>query len=477
MDLVLVQTKLTEYLNTLPLPTLRIIGRRYGLGNSTNIHKPDLIKIMVDIMTGRMEPPPRSNRGAPAKDTYVDPNIITQIEQIRHEADEIAEADSDLQVHAGIGHSPARLAMGVLEIIPSGYGFLRAENCQPSTTGSDVFISGASIHALRLRQGDLVTCTTKPRVRNDSPAIDSVLSVNGVDIGLYENRLAFDSLTPVYPSEKIELSRGSNDLSLRAIDFFTPIGKGQRGLIIAPPKAGKTTLLKSIASAITTNYPDIKLFVLLIDERPEEVTDFRTSVPSAEVIYSTFDESPEHHIRAATLTIERAKRLVEIGKDVVVLLDSITKLTRAYNFAGPGSGKILTGGLDAAAFLEPKRFFGAARNLAEQGSLTVLATALVDTGSRMDDVVYEEFKGTGNCDIVLSRELAEKRTFPAIDLRRSGTRKEELLLAPDELDAVIRLRDRGFLDNTPGILDMLGRTEDNSEFIDRLPEWMRIYKS
>ncbi len=482
MDLIIAETNYIQYLNTLPLATLRVLGREYGAPQASASHKEDLVKSIASILSGRSKPVPRSNRGAPAKTTFIDPAILQELEKIKKNAESIVHTQHVYTVaSAGEVKSPfdeylRPVSAGVLEIMQGGYGFLRAKNCQPSADG-DVFLAAPVIHAMKLREGDYVTCTTKPRLKNESPAIDKVLTVNELSVGRYENRPNFDSLTAQYPNEKIRLSAASDDLSLRELDLFVPIGKGQRGLIIAPPKAGKTTLLKAIARAISETYPEMVTIVLLIDERPEEVTDFRTSVKRAEVVFSTFDEGAEHHIRAAHLTMERAKRLVEQGKDVIILLDSLTKLTRAFNYAVENSGKTLTGGLDAAALAEPKRFFGAARNTVEGGSLTILATALVETGSRMDDIIYEEFKGTGNADIFLSRDLAEKRIFPAMDIRRSGTRKEELLLTKTELSAVYKLRERGIVENAAGLLEMLKKTQTNADFAEKVPEWLRVYKT
>lgn len=475
------ETRYREYLDTLSLTTLRLLGRENGVAQASSIKKSGLIDGIVAVLTGKSQPAPRSKRGAPVKHSYLDPEVSRKLEEIRKE---YRYDGGKKEVVTGVSSPdlPDRplydepVYSGILEIMQGGYGFLRAKNCQPSS-GGDVFIAAPVLHAMRLREGDFVACTAKPRQKNDSPALDEILSVNGLPVGEYERRPFFDSLTAQYAKEKIELSKENPCLSLRVLDLFAPIGKGQRALIIAPPKAGKTTLLKEIASAIAAHHEEISLIVLLIDERPEEVTDFRTSVPEAQVVYSTFDEGAEHHIRAAELTIEHAKRMAEHGRDVVILLDSLTKLTRAYNYASESSGKTLSGGLEAGALAEPKRFFGAARNTVEGGSVTILATALVDTGSRMDDVIYEEFKGTGNADIFLSRELAERRIFPAIDVRKSGTRKEELLLSQEELSAVYKLRERGITENVTGLLDMMKRTADNAEFIGRLPEWLRIYKN
>ena len=481
MELKTTEQRYREFLDTLPLSTLRILGRQLGMSHASSNNKSVLIDEIIDILTGKQQPVPRSNRGAPVKQTYIDPAIFDKLDEIKRlGADDRREREAVFEVASDEHDAPpsyeAPVYTGILEITGGGYGFVRAHNCQPSATGEDVFLPAPFIHARKLREGDFIACTAKPRQKNDSAAVESLLSVNGLPVGGYEDRPHFDSLTAQYATQKICLSEGCNELSLRILDLFSPIGKGQRALIIAPPKAGKTTLLKNVAHAVGEYHRELVLIVLLIDERPEEVTDMCESVPAAQIISSTFDEGAEHHVRAARLALEHAKRYAELGKDVVILLDSLTKLTRAYNYLSDNSGKTLSGGLDAGAFSEPKRFFGAARNTKEAGSITILATVLVETGSRMDDVIYEEFKGTGNSDIFLSRELAERRVFPAIDIRRSGTRKEELLLSSDELGAVYKLRERGITD-TAGILEMLKRTSDNTEFIARLPEWLRIYKN
>ena len=480
MELKTTQQRYREYLDTLPLSTLRILGRQEGVGQASSNNKDALIEAIVNLLTGKAQPAPRSNRGAPAKQTFLDPAVREKLEEIRLQGEEESrQRRTILEVASEDEAQPFDLPVytGILEILQGGYGFIRARNCQPSATGEDVFVSAPLIHSLNLREGDFIACTAKPRQKNEAAALSEVLSVNGLAVGKYERRPVFDQLRAQYPEEKFALSQVNGDLSLRVLDLFAPIGKGQRALIVAPPKAGKTTLLKSVARALERNYPETILIVLLIDERPEEVTDFAKSVRSAQVVYSTFDEGAEHHVRAARLVMEHAKRMAEQGKDVVILLDSLTKLTRAHNYLAESSGKTLSGGLDAGALAEPKRFFGAARNTLEAGSITVLATVLVETGSRLDDVVYEEFRGTGNADVVLSRELAERRIFPAIDLRRSGTRKEELLLSAEELDAAYKLRERGIAGNTAGLLDMMKKTADNAEFVSRLPEWLRLYKS
>lgn len=354
---------------------------------------------------------------------------------------------------------------GVLEILPEGYGFLRPINYLPSK--EDIYISSSQIRKFDLRTGDLVSgkCRT-PKENERYFGLLQVNAVNGQSPELAAERLHFPALTPLYPQKKLTLETSPTNLSTRIMDVLAPVGLGQRGLIVAPPKAGKTLLLKEIANSISTNNPEIELFVLLIDERPEEVTDMQRSV-KGEVVASTFDELPENHIKVAELVLERALRLVEAKKDVVILLDSITRLARAYNLVIPPSGRTLSGGIDPAAFHRPKRFFGSARNVEEGGSLTILATALIDTGSRMDDIIYEEFKGTGNMELHLDRKLAERRIFPAIDIRRSGTRREEVLLSKEELDAIwaVRKNMNESHDFVEGFLKKLRNTKTNTEFL------------
>ncbi len=357
---------------------------------------------------------------------------------------------------------------GVLEILPEGYGFLRPINYLPSS--EDIYISQSQIRRFDLRMGDLVSGKVRPPKENERYfGLLQVEAVNGQDPELAAERLHFPALTPLYPQKKLVLETSPDKISARLMDLIAPVGLGQRGLIVAPPKAGKTMLLKEIANSITANHPDIHLFVLLIDERPEEVTDMQRSV-KGEVIASTFDELPENHIKVAELVLERAKRLVEHKKDVVILLDSITRLARAYNLVIPPSGRTLSGGIDPAAFHRPKRFFGSARNIEEGGSLTILATSLIETGSRMDDVIYEEFKGTGNMELHLDRKLAERRIFPAIDIRRSGTRREELLLTKEELDKLwtIRKNMNDSHDYVDSFIKKLAESKTNSEFLQNI---------
>jgi len=371
---------------------------------------------------------------------------------------------------------------GVLEIMADGFGFLRMENFLPGA--GDIYVSPSQIRRFNLKTGDLVGGNIRiPKENEKFAALLYVKTINGDLPETALKRKNFEDLIPIYPLEKIKLEIEPRELSTRLIDLIAPIGKGQRGMIVAPPKAGKTILLKKIANAIKTNHPSMHLIVLLIDERPEEVTDMQRSIegPQADVVYSTFDEQPEHHKRVAEMVLERAKRLVEQGKDLIILLDSITRLARAYNLTVPPSGRTLSGGLDPAALHMPKKFFGAARNIEDGGSLTILATALVDTGSRMDDVVFEEFKGTGNMELVLDRKLSEKRIFPAIDINKSGTRREENLLNQAELDAVYSIRrvmsKMTTVDMTENVVDMLVKTRTNEEFVQRVPALENIYNS
>ena len=371
-------------------------------------------------------------------------------------------------------------ANGILEVHPDGYGFLRTENYLPGNR--DVYISMAQIRKFNLKTGDKVKGKTRPAKEGERLlALLYIESINDEPVENCIKRRPFEELTPIYPNEryKLENPRMARDMSIRVIDLISPIGKGQRGLVVAPPKAGKTIMLKKIANSITYNYPEAELLVLLIDERPEEVTDMQRSI-KGEVIYSTFDEKPDNHTRVAEMVIERAKRLVEHGRDVVVLLDSITRLARAYNLTVPPSGRTLSGGLDPSSLYKPKRFFGAARNIENGGSLTIIATALVETGSRMDEIIYEEFKGTGNMELHLDRKLSEKRIFPAIDLAKSGTRREELLLSNAEREGIWSMRRVLSSGNTSEVteqlLGMLVRTQTNTEFLVRLKECLNIWE-
>ncbi len=363
-----------------------------------------------------------------------------------------------------------RFTDGILELHPDGYGFLRSDSCLPGRL--DVYVSPSQIKRFTLRDGDLVTGMIRgPKNDERYFALLKAEEVNHMDPDQSRRRPQFQELTPLHPNEHLKLEHDPNEISTRIIDLFCPVGKGQRGLIVSPPKAGKTTLLKKIANGINANHPDIKLFVLLVDERPEEVTDFTRSIESGEVVAATFDQEPKHHTRIAELVTDRAKRLVELGHDVVILMDSVTRLARAYNLSIPASGKLLSGGMDPTALYKPKEFFGAARNIEEGGSLTIIATALVDTGSKLDQVVFEEFKGTGNMELILDRTMQNKRVFPAIDIEQSGTRKEELLLGEKELNRMWILRKMmGDLNDPLAAMEFiktkLEATKDNNQFLE-----------
>lgn len=381
-----------------------------------------------------------------------------------------AEPKADLQdLDSGIE------ANGILEVMPDGFGFIRCENFLPGD--NDVYVAPSQIRRFNMKTGDIIRGSRRVKSATEKfAALLYVKTINGYPTSVVEHRPNFEDLTPIFPNQRLnlEVRGGKNTTAMRVMDLLAPIGKGQRGLIVSPPKAGKTTLLKQVAKAVTTNYPDMHMIILLIDERPEEVTDIREAIegPNVEVIYSTFDELPEHHKRVSEMVVARAKRLVEHGKDVMILLDSITRLSRAYNLIVPPSGRTLSGGLDPAALYSPKRFFGAARNMREGGSLTILATALVDTGSRMDDVVYEEFKGTGNMELMLNRKLQEKRVFPAIDIPKSGTRREDLLLDKEEQEAayIMRKAMNGMKaeEAVDNLLTMFSRTKNNEELVQQI---------
>lgn len=376
---------------------------------------------------------------------------------------------------AGQAENGLLMTEGILEILPDRYGFLRPFAYTPSQ--DDIYISPSQIRRFDLRTGDRVRGLARPPKDNEKFfALLRVEAVNGLNPDLSPERLHFDGLTPIYPNERITIETGQESISSRMIDLIAPIGKGQRGLIVAPPKAGKTLLLKEMANSIATNYPDIEILILLIDERPEEVTDMQRSV-KGEVIASTFDEPPENHVKVSEMVLERAKRLVEHKKDVVILMDSITRLARAYNLVVPPSGRTLSGGVDPSSLHRPKRFFGAARKIEEGGSLTILATALIETGSRMDDVIFEEFKGTGNMELILDRKLTERRIFPAIDVKRSGTRREELLLSKEELEFIWHFRkvfSTAGLEATEMMIDAMKKTKKNMDLLRVFPKLFNI---
>ena len=418
---------------------------------------------------------PAPQQSVQPQQTPFQPRFPRRQEFVPQDPSEVNQAVSDM-----LAAGDCATGGGLLEIMPDGYGFLRAENCSPGPR--DVYVSIAQIRRFNLRTGDRVQGRTRPQREGDRyNALLFIDSINGDSPEKAIGRPRFDALTPIYPEERIrmESGEGRGDMALRVIDMLAPIGKGQRALIVSQPKAGKTVLLKKIANAITENHPEMKVIVLLIDERPEEVTDMQRSI-RGDVVYSTFDELPENHTRVSEMVLEHAQRMVESGKDVVILLDSITRLARAYNLVIPPTGRTLSGGIDPGALHRPKRFFGAARNIENGGSLTIVATALVETGSRMDDIIYEEFKGTGNSEIHLDRKLSEKRIFPAIDMNRSGTRREELLLTPEELEGEYAVRrllaNNSTQDTTEQMLGMLEKTANNGEFFQRLKGWIAVWE-
>lgn len=398
-------------------------------------------------------------------DRYARRGLVRPDQQIVHKNDINPDLDS------------GEVAHGILEVMNDGFGFIRSSNYLPGE--NDVYVAPSQIRRFSLKTGDIIEGNIRIRSQNEKfSALLYVKSVNGMDPEETKKRFNFEDMTPIFPEERIRLEKPGASIAMRVMDLMCPVGKGQRGMIVSPPKAGKTTLLKEVAKSVKYNNPEIHLIILLIDERPEEVTDLREALegPNVEVIYSTFDELPEHHKRVAEMVIERAKRLVEHKEDVMILLDSITRLTRAYNLTEPSSGRTLSGGLDPVALHMPKRFFGAARNMREGGSLTILATALTETGSKMDDVVYEEFKGTGNMEMILNRKLSERRIFPAVDLVKSGTRRDDLLLTPDEQDCVATIR-RSFIgargeEATDSVLELFSKTRTNGEFVSMVKKHM-----
>ena len=419
----------------------------------------------------RTEKSEQTNRGERQEDySERGERVIRQMprQQEPLSAQEVADLDSGIE------------ANGILEVMPDGFGFIRCENFLPGD--NDVYVAPSQIRRFNLKTGDIIVGNRRVKTAAEKfAALLYIRNVNGYPISVVERRPNFEDLTPVFPNQRLHMEvPGKSSTAMRIVDLLSPIGKGQRGMIVSPPKAGKTTLMKQVAQAVTTNHPDMHLIILLIDERPEEVTDIKESVvgDNVEVIYSTFDELPDRHKRVSEMVIERAKRLVEHGRDVIILLDSITRLARAYNLVVPPSGRTLSGGLDPAALHMPKRFFGAARNMREGGSLTILATALVDTGSRMDDVIYEEFKGTGNMELVLDRKLSEKRIFPAVDILKSGTRRDDLLLTAEEAEAVDIIRKATNTlkpeESVEKILELFARTKNNWEFAESVKK-MRFY--
>lgn len=434
-----------EKYESLPLSTLKDLAKARGLKGISTMKKAELVERMLE----EDEKEKQASR-----------------EQVK----EMSANTGDKEVHDIDRLDSGITACGILEVLPDGYGFIRSANYLPGE--NDVYVSPSQIRKFNLKTGDILEGNTRIKTQQEKfSALLYLTKINGIDPMKAMRRTNFEDMTPIFPDERLRMECGKTSTAMRIVDLLSPIGKGQRGMIVSPPKAGKTTLLKQVALSVRKNNPEIHLLILLIDERPEEVTDIKETIEgdNVEVIYSTFDELPEHHKRVSEMVIERAKRLVEHKKDVMILLDSITRLARAYNLTVPPSGRTLSGGLDPAALHMPKRFFGAARNMRGGGSLTILATALVNTGSKMDDVIYEEFKGTGNMELVLDRKLSEKRVFPAIDIPQSGTRREDLLLSREEQEAVDTMRRalNGMRadEAVENILNMYSRTRNNEELI------------
>ena len=452
-------------LESLTLLELKKLAKENNIRNIAKLKKEELIEVLKSIQNKSFE----EDEDYIEDEDEIESETIEEIKP-RYDAtdDEIENLEEQNEIAYQVNNEEDEIIEGILEVLPDGYGFLRGDNYLSSTR--DVYISPVQIRRFRLVTGDLVKGIARCKEGEKFPSLIFVGEVNGEHPEKAAKRTRFEDLTPIYPDERLRLETIQSNYATRMIDIISPIGKGQRGLIVAQPKAGKTTLLKEIANSITANNPEVKLIVLLIDERPEEVTDMKRSI-NGEVIYSTFDELPEHHAKVAEMVIERAKRLVEQGKDVVVLLDSITRLARAYNLVVPASGRTLSGGIDPASLHKPKKFFGAARNIENGGSLTILATALTETGSRMDDVIFEEFKGTGNMEVLLDRTLAEKRIFPAIDINRSNTRREDLLLNEKELEVAGLIRkamsNMPAADSTEQILKVIKASKNNDDFMDK----------
>lgn len=463
-----------EKYESLALVDLKAVAKARGLRGISTMKKDELVEAMLaadekDKAEGKGVQQPKgvvTPKAVERKETKIREEVKAK-EDSRNKEEKTTQAEEEKtleELDSGIS------AHGILEVMPDGFGFIRCENYLPGE--NDVYVAPSQIRRFGLKTGDILEGNTRVRTQGEKfAALLYVKSINGYTPEESSKRYNFEDMTPIFPNERLHLEMPGASVAMRVMDLISPVGKGQRGMIVSPPKAGKTTLLKDVAKSIKRNSPEVHLIILLIDERPEEVTDIKEAIegPNVEVIYSTFDELPEHHKRVSEMVIERGKRLVEHGKDVVILIDSITRLARAYNLIVPPSGRTLSGGLDPAALHMPKRFFGAARNMREGGSLTILATALVDTGSKMDDVVYEEFKGTGNMELMLDRKLSEKRIFPAIDIPRSSTRREDLLLSQDELDAmnIIRKALNGLKpeESLDKILDLFAKTRNNQEFV------------
>ena len=442
-----------ERYESLALQNLREIAKKRGMKKISTLKKADLIDALL-----------KKDEEDAAQLAAQNGGRIPRAEQKKPDTPIVHKNEMPSELDSG------QLANGILEVMPDGYGFIRCANYLPGD--NDIYVAPSQIRRFNLKTGDIVKGNIRVKTQSEKfGALLFVKSVNEMKPEEANKRYNFEDMTPIFPEERIRLEKPGAGVSMRVMDLMCPVGKGQRGMIVSPPKAGKTTLMKEVAKSVKANNPEIHLIILLIDERPEEVTDIKEAIegPNVEVIYSTFDELPEHHKRVSEMVIERAKRLVEHKKDVMILLDSITRLTRAYNLTEPSSGRTLSGGLDPAALHMPKRFFGAARNMREGGSLTILATALIETGSKMDEVVYEEFKGTGNMEMVLDRKLSERRIFPAIDIQKSSTRRDDLLLTPDELESINMLR-RAFNgvkseEAVNQVLDLFSKTRNNGEFV------------
>ena len=442
-----------ERYESLALQNLKEIAKKRGMKGISALKKADLIEALL-----------KKDEEDAAQLAAQNGGKIPRSEQKKPDAPIVHKNEFASELDSG------QMANGILEVMPDGYGFIRSANYLPGE--NDIYVAPSQIRRFNLKTGDIVKGNIRIKTQGEKfGALLFVKSVNDMRPDEITKRFNFEDMTPIFPNDRIRLEKPGAGISMRVMDLMCPVGKGQRGMIVSPPKAGKTTLMKEVAKSVKANNPEIHLIILLIDERPEEVTDIKEAIegPNVEVIYSTFDELPEHHKRVSEMVIERAKRLVEHKKDVMILLDSITRLTRAYNLTEPSSGRTLSGGLDPAALHMPKRFFGAARNMREGGSLTILATALIETGSKMDEVVYEEFKGTGNMEMVLDRKLSERRIFPAIDMQKSSTRRDDLLLTPDELESINIIR-RAFNgvkseESVNQVLDLFAKTRNNGEFV------------
>ena len=464
-------------LENMTLIELKKLAKENNIRNISKLKKEELIDILSKVSGNGKEQTYLTPKNMEEKRESEEKTV--EIEKKYDSADDEAEENQleESIISYQVNNEEDEIVEGILDVLTDGYGFLRGENFL--STPKDVYISPVQIRRFKLETGDLIKGISRCKEGEKFPSLIFVGEVNGEHPEKALKRKRFDELTPIYPTERLKLETTSKNYATRIIDLISPIGKGQRGQIVAQPKVGKTTLLKEIANSISTNNPECELIVLLIDERPEEVTDMQRSI-KGQVIYSTFDELPDHHVKVAEMVIERAKRLVEHGKDVVILLDSITRLTRAYNLVIPSSGRTLSGGIDPACLHKPKKFFGAARNIEFGGSLTILATSLIETGSRMDDVIFEEFKGTGNMEVHLDRKLSEKRIFPAIDINKSGTRREDLLLSKKELETVFAIRkamnNLPVADVTEHIIDEMTKSKNNDEFLDRMDLFLHRYK-